>query len=131
MNGSNNEIEPYAFCRGPQCNMFAQLCPQTDDVFCLNGGECQQTVNGLRICICPAEWAGQYCQQLIGSTSTKSTPNNNSVPAWVAAPIIIGFVVLISLISLLVFLIRRERRGQPVFSKLVASDEGVDGRHPL
>lgn len=38
--------------------------------------------------------------------------------AWVAAPIIIGILLLLGTCGVLFFVIHRERKGQPVFTKL-------------
>jgi hypothetical protein len=107
----------------------AVRCANDASLFCRNGGTCRDTPTGTTLCNCPPEWAGGRCELPRSSTAsdnavTTATPpavppaNTVAVPTWVAAPIIVGIVLIILLAGFICFMASRERKGTPMFQKL-------------
>ena len=97
----------------------------TSSLYCYNGGTCYVTSSGTNLCRCPAGWTGGFCQKLLSPPAPPAPPpmamvppGSVAVPTWVAAPIIIGIVLMLSCGGCVVYMARRERRGEPVFQKL-------------
>jgi len=99
-----------AFCELPQhtCNNGLQ---------CANGGVCQSAY-----CSCPPSWIDTSCEQAVLVVAPpgphSAPPGTVAVPAWVAAPILLGLLLLIGAVGAVVVLVVRERRGRPLFVKL-------------
>ena len=112
---------------GAHCEYPAVKCGSTP-LFCYNGGTCTTTASGTTLCACPPSWGGGSCQKLLFSAQAPPapvaapTPGKVTVPTWVAAPIIIGVVLLLLLGGCVIYMIVRERRGAPVFQKLEPHD---------
>jgi hypothetical protein len=112
-------------------------CANDASLFCRNGGACLAHVSGNMRCDCPAEWTGGNCELPLSSTVSGNNagtaaappPNTVAVPTWVAAPIIIGIVLIILLAGVICFMASRERKGAPVFQKL--EDGGPTRRQEL
>lgn len=93
-------------------------------MWCAHGGTCNPLGNS---CNCPAGWGDTDCNQLIASSTpppsaTSSRRGTVAVPTWVAAPIILGVVLLCCAVTGLGVLIARERKGRPVFTRLVSTE---------
>ncbi len=103
---------------GAHCEYPAVKCPGVP-LWCYNGGNCTATRSGTYTCVCPADWAGGSCQKLMSSALVPPPkPGTVAVPTWVAAPIIVGIVLLLLLLFCVCFMAYRERKGRPVFQKL-------------
>ncbi len=119
--------------------MPAVQCASDLSLFCRNGGTCYNTPSGNTLCRCPAEWAGGRCESPLSATASTdgappvapaaAPPNTVAVPTWVAAPIIIGIVLIILLACFICYMASRERKGAPVFQKL--DDGGPTRRQEL
>jgi hypothetical protein len=96
-------------------------------LWCYNGGVCTPTGTGTTLCQCGPAWGGGRCQNLLGQSLSSTAvfapaPGTVAVPTWVAAPIIIGVVLLLGFAGCVCFMARRERSGNPVFKELPDSD---------
>jgi len=114
---------------GSHCETSSILCPG-GVLSCLNGGTCFKSAGGTDLCSCPAAYAGSKCQLLIGVTvnSTVYTPGPKQIPTWIAAPIIIGCVLLFAAIGGIVYMVRRERAGKPLFARLLPDSRVMPGQ---
>lgn len=95
---------------------------------CANNGTC--TATGFQ-CNCPPAWAGQRCELALLETPpppsavaaaaapASSPPGTVAVPNWVAAPIVVGALLLLCLVACVAALVVRERRGAPIFAPLL------------
>ena len=96
-------------------------CANDASLFCRNGGTCFDTPGGTTLCRCPTEWAGGRCEMPLSSTANQppapaaaaaaAPPGTVAVPTWVAAPIIIGIVLIVLLGAAICYMASRERRG--------------------
>jgi len=102
----------------------------TSPLKCWNGGTCFVAAGaGTTLCQCPSAWGGGECQRLLASNippaASVAPAGTVAVPKWVAAPIVIGLLLLLCFGGALAYLVFRERRGRPVFARL---EEGQPGR---
>ena len=109
---------------GAHCEYPAVRCG-TSSLYCYNGGTCYVTSSGTNLCRCPAGWTGGFCQKLLSLPPSSPPPpmamvppGSVAVPTWVAAPIIVGIVLLLCCGGCVLYMARRERRGEPVFQKI-------------
>ena len=104
---------------GAFCELPVSRCP--NGLLCANGGGCEASY-----CACSVNWQDSNCEQpvLVAASSPSSSPSGTgAVPAWVAAPILIGLLLLFAAVAAIGFLVVRERRGRPVFMRLEPSGE--------
>ncbi len=97
-------------------------------LWCYNGGVCVVQNSGNTLCQCPKNFAGGSCQKInrdntsaIGLPPVQpaaAPPGTVAVPTWVAAPVIIGLVLILILSCMLFYMYKRERRGTPVFQQM-------------
>jgi len=94
---------------------------------CHNGGKCNAGKNG---CVCPTGYTGGRCEASDSSTTVPAlipaTSNDKGKDERLAVSIAVPLVfVVVGLAAFTCYMVRRERRGDPLFTKL--TDE-VDHR---
>lgn len=125
---------------GAHCEYPALKCPDVP-LWCYNGGTCRTIASGTTLCECTPQWAGGFCQTVNNANSSghdftpasqrASPPGTVAVPTWVAAPIIIGLVLILCLGGAVCYMGARERRGRPVFQPLESSGSSPTRRQEL
>lgn len=113
---------------GAHCEYPAVKCAGVP-LWCYNGGVCVVQNSGNTLCQCPKSWAGGSCQKINRDNSSAiglppvpvpAPPGTVAVPTWVAAPVVIGLVLILILSCMLFYMYKRERRGAPVFQQMDA-----------
>lgn len=100
--------------------------------YCENGAVC----SGSR-CVCPAGFDGGHCQLLVGHSPPPAPPaskgrgaladGDKRLAAIIAVPLVF---VVVGLSVFITYLVRRERKGDPLFSKLEEMQSGGGGKPP-
>lgn len=131
LNGGKCTVDPASPCKCPD-GFGGALCEKTvtrciGGHYCENGGTCSSTA-----CDCPTGFEGSRCHVLTQSTATTAVDSGKGkgaladgdkrLAAIVAVPLVF---VVVGLGSFTIYLVRRERRGDPMFSKL--DDDATQG----